>query len=137
MAFVQQNFMWILIALTSGGMLLWPFLRRGGVPDLSPMDATLLINREDALVLDVRAPAEFAGGHIPDAKNVPADKLADRLGELEKFKGRPVIVNCNSGNRSTGACGALKKAGFEKVYNLAGGVGEWARAGLPMKKGAK
>jgi rhodanese-related sulfurtransferase len=137
MEFVQLNYMWILIAVSSGLMLLWPSLNRSGVPNLSPGDATLLINREDAIVIDVRASSEFVGGHIPDARNIPADKLAERMGELEKFKARPLIINCNTGARSSGPCGVLKKAGFEKVYNLSGGVGAWGQAGLPLKKGAK
>ncbi|PKO40428.1 MAG: hypothetical protein CVU31_16165 [Betaproteobacteria bacterium HGW-Betaproteobacteria-4] len=88
-------------------------------------------------MVDVREPAEFAAGHLPEARNVPAGKLAERIGELEKFKGKPIIVCCASGMRSGKALGELKKQGFEKPYNLAGGVDAWVGAGYPVKKGAK
>lgn len=133
MQFIQDNFMWVALAVISGVMLLLPNLRGRGAT-LSPSEATLLINREDALVLDVREPGEYAQGHIPNAKLVPSAKLAERLGEFEKFKDRPVIVNCATGNRSGSACGVLRKAGFSKVYNLAGGIGGWQQAGLPVTR---
>ncbi len=57
-----------------------------------------------------------------------------RLGELDKFKDKPVIVVCQSGNRSSSTCNALTKRGFEKVYNLSGGISAWEQAGLPVTK---
>lgn len=135
MEFIQQNLLLVALVVVSGSLLLASFRRAAN--ELTPVDATLLINREDALVIDIRSPAEFADGHIPNARNLPADKLAERIGEIEKFKSRPLIVNCKSGMRSASACGQFKKFGFEKVFNLAGGVGAWQQAGLPIKRGAK
>jgi len=117
----------------AGGMLLASFVRKGGA-EVSATDATLLINREDAIVLDVRDPAEFAQGHIPNARNIPVAKLGERLAELDKFKDRTVVAVCASGVRSAKACGELKKAGFAKVVNLAGGIGAWTQAGLPVAR---
>ncbi|PKO36779.1 MAG: hypothetical protein CVU33_16405 [Betaproteobacteria bacterium HGW-Betaproteobacteria-6] len=88
-------------------------------------------------MVDVREPAEFAAGHLPEARNFPASKLAERIGELEKFKGKPIIVCCASGMRSGKALGEFKKQGFEKPYNLTGGVDAWVGAGYPVKKGTK
>ena len=96
-----------------------------------------MINREDAHILDVREADEFAAGHLPEAKNIPTSKLADRIGELEKFKDKPIIVCCASGMRSNKACAELQKYGFEKLHNLAGGVDAWVGAGYPVKKGSK
>lgn len=135
--FLQKNILLVAVAVVSGVMVLWPLLRRSGAKDVSAGDATLLINRENAIVLDVRAPGEFAAGHLPDAINIPADKLAERIGELEKYKGRPLIVNCQTGMRSGSACGTLRKNGFARVFSLAGGVGEWQKAGMPLRKGSK
>jgi rhodanese-related sulfurtransferase len=104
---------------------------------VTPAEATQLINREDAHIVDVREADEYASGHLPDAKNIPVAKLADRIGELEKFKDKPIIVCCATGMRSNKACAELKKHGFEKLHNLAGGVDAWVGAGYPIKKGSK
>lgn len=138
MEFVQQNIYLVVIAILSGAMLLVTSLRRpGGSNALTPTEATLLINREDALVLDVREVAEYVNGHVPDSRNIPAGQLEERAGELDKFKNSPLILVCQSGARSSGACSRLAKLGFTRVHNLAGGIGAWSQAGLPLKKGSK
>jgi rhodanese-related sulfurtransferase len=137
MEFVQQNILIVAVTAVSGGMLVWSFINRSGIPELTPAQATLLINREDARVLDVREVSEFAGGHLPEARNIPLDKLGERVSELEKSKESALLVCCASGVRSQRACGILKKEGFTRVHNLAGGVGAWQQAGLPLKKGNK
>jgi rhodanese-related sulfurtransferase len=104
---------------------------------VNPGEATLLINREDAHVIDVREAEEFAGGHLPEARNVPLAKLADRVSEIERFKDKPVIVCCATGMRSGKASSELKKLGFTRVHSLAGGVDAWVGAGLPIKKGTR
>lgn len=135
MEFVQQNLMWIALALVSGGMLVWPMLRGGiGGASVSPLEATLKINREDAIVLDVREAEEFARGHVPNSRHLPVGQIDKRVSELQKFKARPLIVVCHSGSRSGAACGALRKHGFEKVFNLAGGMGAWEQAGQPVTR---
>jgi rhodanese-related sulfurtransferase len=133
--FVQENVFLIAIAFVSGGMLLWPAARRSaGGPAVDTLGATLLINKDDALVLDVRQPAEVAAGKIVNSKNIPLGDLAARVKDLEKWKSKPVIVVCASGSRSSSAVGMLKKHGFEKVFNLSGGFGAWQQAGLPVEK---
>lgn len=137
MKFLMENIWWIGLALGSGAMLLWPMLRgsASGATDVSPAEAVLLINRENALVLDVREEGEFAAGHIPDAKNIPLAKLAERLNELRKYQQKPLLVNCQSGMRTANACGQLKQAGFTRIYNLRGGLAAWNEAKLPVAKG--
>jgi rhodanese-related sulfurtransferase len=133
--FVRNNLLLFVVALVSGGMLLWPLLRRGtGGPWVSPTEATHLINREDALVVDVREPGEFAAGHVLGAKNVPLARLEAAGAELPKRKDRPVIIYCETGDRSGRAAAALKKQGFSRVLNLSGGIGAWRQAGLPLEK---
>lgn len=135
--FLKQNVFLISLVLLSGGMLLWPLLMRSGAKGVSANEATLLINREEAVVIDVRSAAEFAAGHIIGAINMPADSVGAKIDELDKFRSRPVIVTCQSGMRTGGACNVLKKSGFERIYELTGGLGAWQQAGLPVKRGAR
>ncbi|MDA0189070.1 MAG: rhodanese-like domain-containing protein [Proteobacteria bacterium] len=138
MDFIQQNIYLVAIAILSGAMLLVTSLRRpGGGNAVTPAQATLLINREDAVIIDVREPDEYAAGHLPESRNIPAGKLEERVGELEKYKDTPLILVCQSGARSAGSCGRLGKLGFAKTHNLAGGVGAWVEAGLPIRKGGR
>jgi rhodanese-related sulfurtransferase len=133
--FLQQNWMLALLAAVSGGMLAWSFIggRLSGVEQADTLKATRLYN-DDALILDVREDKEYAAGHIPKARHIPLGQLAGRLQELDKFKSKPILVTCRSGHRSARACGTLKKAGFETVYNQAGGIIAWERANLPVTK---
>jgi rhodanese-related sulfurtransferase len=109
--------------------------RAGGGPAVSAAQATQLINREDALVVDVRDPGEFGTGHILGAKNVPLSRI-DAVGSeiAAKRKEKPVIVYCDDGARSTKAAGALRSQGFSRVVSLSGGLGAWRQAGLPLEK---
>ncbi|MGH8737954.1 MAG: rhodanese-like domain-containing protein [Burkholderiales bacterium] len=133
--FIRDNLLLFAIAFISGAMLLWPLIRRGtGGPWASTLEATQMINRQDALVIDVREDAEFAKGHIVGARNIPLGQLEARVKELQKFKSKPVITCCETGNRSSGAIATLRKLGFENVYNLAGGYAGWQQAGLPVEK---
>lgn len=132
MEFLQQNIIWVALAAVSGGMLIWPLLSGSQGENLTPAQATLLMNREDALVLDVRETGEWSSGHIIGARHIALAQLDKRMSELEKFKARPIIVCCASGNRSSSACGQLKKGGFEKVFGLAGGISSWIEANLPL-----
>lgn len=132
MEFIQQNITWVMLALISGSMLIFPMLRGGAAGGISVTEATMLLNREDAVVVDVRETNEWSAGHITNARHISLAQLDKRLSEIDKFKERPVIVCCASGNRSSSACGTLRKAGFQRVYNLAGGIGAWTDAGLPV-----
>ena len=137
MEFINQNILLISIVVVSGLGLIWPMLVRRGGNVVNPVAATLLINREGAVVVDVREPDEFAQGHLPDAINLPAGKLAERVGEIEKYKDKPVIVCCAAGMRSSRACRELGKQGFARLHNLDGGVDAWVAAGYPVKKGSR
>jgi rhodanese-related sulfurtransferase len=135
MKFITENIFLIAIAFVSGAMLVWPLVRRGaGGPSVGTLEATMLINQKDAVVIDVREPGEFAQSHILNARNVPIGELTARIKELERFKERPVIVSCATGNRSGSAAALLRKNGFTNVVNLAGGVAAWQQAGLPTEK---
>lgn len=131
MEFIQQNLMLVILTVASGAMLLATgFL--GGGPRVTTSEATKLINREDAQVLDIREAGEFATGHLIGARNIPMAKFAERAADLEKLKGKPLIVCCETGIRSAKAAKELQKLGFDRVFNLDGGVAAWNKAGLPL-----
>ena len=137
MDFINQNILLISLVAMSAIGLLMPLIKGRSANELSPAEATLLINREDAYILDVREGDEFAAGHLPEAKSIPLAKLAERVSEIEKYKDKPIIVCCASGMRSAKGCGELTKLGFAKVNSLAGGVDAWVGAGYPIKKGSR
>jgi len=131
--FVTENIFLIAIAFLSGGMLLWPVVNRGMAgATLGTLQATRLMNDQGALVVDVRPTAEFAAGHLPNARNIPADDVSKRAGELPA--GKPVIVVCGSGSRAGKAATALRAAGRQDVFCLEGGIAGWQQAGLPLVK---
>lgn len=135
MSFVSSNIMLIGLAAVSGVMLLWPSFKVGkGGASVSPNEAVMMINRQNALVLDVRDGTEYASGHIGDAKHIPLNELDNRLKELTKFKSKPVIVNCQAGVRSAKACALLRKNDFTQIYSLQGGLNAWIQAKLPIVK---
>jgi len=118
------------------GMLMWALWQSAsrGLKKLSPMDATQLINRENAVVLDVRSDGEFNQGHIVNAVNVPQKSVEEQLSKLEKYRSRPIITTCRNGQIALGVGNRLRKNGFEQVYNLAGGLMAWEGANLPLVK---
>ena len=101
---------------------------------LTPAAAVQLMNSEDVVVLDVREPSETAGGKIARAIQIPVSGLTKRVGELAKHKDKSLLVYCKTGSRSGVACKELDKQGFEKVFNLDGGVTAWQDAHLPLSK---
>jgi len=102
---------------------------------ITHQQATLLINRENAIVVDVRTESEFKQGHILDSRVLPLSKLKNNeLGSLEKEKDTPIIVVCNTGMTSGQACQMLQKLGFSNIHNLQGGITQWRSANLPITK---
>jgi rhodanese-related sulfurtransferase len=101
---------------------------------LTPAGAIQLINNDDAVLLDVREPAETVAGKIAKAIQIPVSSVSKRIGELDKHKDKNIIVYCKTGARSGVACRELNKAGFEKVYSLSGGITAWQEAHLPVSR---
>ena len=134
MAFVTENLFLIIIALVSGGMLLWPTIagRASAAVSLDPLGATRLMNDENPTVIDLRDAADFDRGHLINAKNIPADQLEGRAGELSAK--RPVLLYCDSGARSGRAASKLRADGREDIFSLTGGMAAWTQASLPVVK---
>lgn len=133
MKFIIDNIWLIAIALVSGAALLLPGLQRRGAK-VSQLQATQMMNQGKTLVLDVRDAAEFATGHLQNAKHIPLNELSTRLKELEKSKSNTVITVCERGVRSATAAALLTKQGFTQVFSLEGGVAAWKSQGLPTVK---
>ncbi len=133
MKFIIDNIFLIGIVLVSGSALIVHTLQRAGAK-VTGLQATQIINQGKVLILDVRNAADFAAGHIRDAKNIPLKELKARIGELEKFKERPVIVVCTKGLQSAKATAQLKKAGYANAASLLGGLDVWQSQGLPVVK---
>ena len=132
MSFLINNWMLLLIALTSGGALLWPILSQG--KGLNPAEAVQLMNRDKAVVIDVCEPGEYAAGHIVGARNVPLAQLEAQLPNVVKNKATPVILVCQAGARSGRALGLARKLGYENAQSLAGGLKAWQAASMPVSK---
>ena len=135
MEFIAQN--WVLIA----GIFVVAFLlvseplrmRISGVEAANVFDAVSLSNHQSAIFVDVRESKEMADGVINGAYRVPLSNFDKNATQLDKFKEKPVIVYCRSGNRSIGAAGKLRKKGFNKVYSLTGGILAWQKENLPLE----
>jgi rhodanese-related sulfurtransferase len=106
-----------------------------GFKEIKPVEAVEMINHQNAVVLDVREPAEYSAGHILDAINIPVAALDERIGELEPYRARPVIVCCRTGSRAARASALLRRKDFTAVSKLSGGILAWESAGLPLSKG--
>lgn len=108
--------------------------RNSAASGVSSGQATQLINREDAVVVDTREAGDFKSGHIAGARNIPQSRIDDRMSELEKVKDKPIIVACKSGQSSGTTVAKLTKAGFSQVYKLKGGMLQWQADSLPVVK---
>jgi rhodanese-related sulfurtransferase len=132
--FIVDNWMLILIAVSSGAMLAWPLIRGTGGGSLTAQGAVQLINRERAVMIDVRDAAEYAAGHATGARNVPLDQLEQKLPGTVKNKSVPVLLMCATGARAQRALATAKKLGYEQAQVVGGGLKSWKDANLPIEK---
>ena len=140
MQFFQQliefigNHYWLTTAfLVVLALLLFTEGRKSGKA-LTSQEATTLLNREDALLVDVRPKKDYANGHIVDSINIPLESFAKRMVELEKHKDKPIILACANGQHAGAATKQLKAAGYKNAYRLAHGIGGWRSDNLPLVK---
>jgi rhodanese-related sulfurtransferase len=132
--FAQENWVLLVLWLSAAGTLYYTETKKAG-KSVTTTEATQMINRENALILDIREQKEYSQGHIAGAYNLPASVFDKKLSELERYKTQPVVVVCKMGTSAGSIAKILKKHGFEQVVRLAGGMSEWTAASLPMKKG--
>lgn len=106
-----------------------------GFRGLRPAELTALMNRDNALVVDLQPATDFEKGHIPGSKNVQLSQFDPENKLLSSAKSLPVVTVCRTGQASGDAAKRLKKAGFDHVYTLDGGLAAWQQADLPLAKG--
>ncbi len=133
MKFLIDNWMLILLAVSSGGLLLWQGLQKNAGGGVGTAEAVRLINREKGVLIDVSEPAEYASGHAVGARNIPFGSL-EGAKELPSNKALPLLMICPTGARAGRAAGLLRKAGYEKAMAVTGGLNAWREAGLPVDK---
>jgi rhodanese-related sulfurtransferase len=102
--------------------------------EVTPNEAVLMMNHDNAMVLDVREANEYSDGKIKGSKHIPLGSLKQRMDEIKDFKDQKVIVVCRSGNRSGQASETLCKSEYGQVFNLKGGVMAWQSDNLPLVK---
>jgi rhodanese-related sulfurtransferase len=100
------------------------------VQPITPQEASQLFEKKEAVIIDVRENSEWDEKHIPGAIHIPLAQLKSRLSELDEYKTSPVIMQCQSGVRSAQGSVIMKAAGFNKVYNMDGGILAWSKDGL-------
>ena len=135
MKFLLDNWILVLIAATSGALLLWQTFQKSASGGVAASEAVRLINREKGVLVDVSEPAEYAAGHAIGARNVPFGSI-DGAKELPSNKALPVLLICPTGARAGRAAGLLRKAGYQNAQAVAGGLAAWREAGLPVQKSA-
>lgn len=108
--------------------------RMTGLRQLSPQEMTLLINREDAVILDIRDKNAFSQGHIVNSTNISLDQLGNKMKLLEDYKQRPIILVYGPGQTPAKATELLTNHGFERVNIARGGLATWTNSGLPLVK---
>ncbi len=110
-------------------------IKMSPVKQISAQELTFLVNREEGVVVDIRAEKEFKAGHILDAKHLTIEKAnKNDFVSLENYKDKPIIVVCAAGMVATKVANQLYKAGYTKSNLLKGGMNSWAAAGLPVTK---
>jgi len=131
--FATNHWELVLAFVATLAMLAFSESRKGG-KSVSTHIATQLINKEEAILLDIRPKKEYKTGHIMASINIPIAELDKRISEIQKYRERPVIVVCNLGQTSSGAAKKLKDAEFNNVVKLQGGITEWRAQNLPVTK---
>lgn len=105
------------------------------IKQVTPTELTMQVNRSNAVVVDIRAEADFNKGHITGAKHLPlADIEKQQVASLEKHKAEPIILVCQAGMSAQKAAASLLKQGFSTVFVLQGGMSSWTGASLPVVK---
>lgn len=117
-------------------LLLWNLFGNSlsGINQVTPLEATRMMNHEKAVMLDIRNEKDFRDGHILNAINIPAEQLSERAGSLEKYRQRPIIISCRQGTDASRAARILKSNACENVYCLKGGIQAWRNSNLPLAR---
>ncbi|RAU16500.1 rhodanese-like domain-containing protein [Nitrincola tibetensis] len=131
--FISNHYFLVLAWLITLAVLLWTEKNKSG-RSVTPAEATRMINKESAIVVDIRPKKEWDAGHIAGSKNIPFADMERRISELDSAKEVPIIVVCNLGQAAGSAGKKLKSAGFTNISRMSGGITEWKAQHLPIVK---
>ncbi len=106
-------------------------MNKGG-KKIEPNELTRLVNKENAILIDLRKKEDYENGHITTALSYPHQEFDNQMHELDKFKERPIILVCDMGRNSANIGEKLKKAKFERIFRLNGGMMTWTQENLPV-----
>lgn len=107
---------------------------RGTAKGLDTAEAVRLMNKDEAVALDIRDRKDFSAGHITGAINIPLNSLDSRMQELDKHKDKKILVVCKMGNSANMAVAKLQKAGYTDAFRLKGGMMQWQTDSMPVVK---
>ncbi len=131
---IGLSLIWVGIAVML--IMSWFKSKFSPIKQVNPQQLTMAVNRENAVILDIRAQADFNKGHIANSVHLASEKAKQKeFSTIEKHKNDPIIVVCVTGMTASGVADSLYKAGFTQVSTLTGGIGAWQGAGLPMTSG--
>lgn len=131
--FISNHVLLVAGLMISFFLLVFTELQRKarGITNIDPQEAVKLINA-DAIVIDLRSADSFARGHIVNARNIPQDELDQDLEKIKRYKSKPIVAICDAGLSSAKLVSQLRKAGFDNVYGIRGGINAWTEASLPL-----
>ncbi|MGU9952060.1 MAG: rhodanese-like domain-containing protein [Gammaproteobacteria bacterium WSBS_2016_MAG_OTU1] len=131
--FALANLPWVLLAVASSAGLTW-ILLRDNAQMIDQNEAVLLIKKGKGVYIDMRSSTDFASGRIAESRNIPATELKNRVGEIDRYREKPVVLVCQNGTQSRRQARQLSDMGFRQVRALRGGMGAWIEAQLPVFK---
>ena len=132
MDFLFENIFLVVLIIISGALLFFPKVLSRDNKVLGSKEVTLLINRESAMLVDVRSEADFRAGHITNAINIPLDQIEVQINKITSNSKKNIIVYCQKGVRSAQAFRLLNKLGLPKLYTIEGGLDAWLKNNLPI-----
>ncbi len=132
MDFLFENIFLVVLIIISGVLLFFPKVLSRDNKVLGSKEVTLLINREPAMLVDVRSEADFRAGHITNAINIPLDQIEVQINKITSNSKKNIIVYCQKGVRSAQAFRLLNKLGLPKLYTIEGGLDAWLKNNLPI-----
>lgn len=134
--FISNHIILVTLFIAILAVLVWNLFGSvlSGIKQITPAELTRLMNRENAVVIDIRSQEEFNKGHILNARNIPETELQSRQKELEKIKSSPMVACCNSGATALKFARAVKAMGYANIFVLKGGIHAWQSANLPLTR---
>ena len=134
--FIGNHIILVTLFIAILAVLVWNLFGSliSGISQIPSAELTRLMNRENAVVIDIRSQEDFNKGHILNARNIPEAELQSRQKELEKFKSSPMVVCCHSGVTAPKVARLLKAMGYANIFVLKGGIHAWQSANLPLTR---